>query len=308
MMKKLLFLVFSSLSISIFAAGSLELHLENDILAIDDDSDYTHGTQIGWMMDSEWSVFDNYGVAVQQNMYTPGNLRETEPIYDDRPYCGYLSLNFIGDNYYDFNDRIQLTMRNVLGIGAVGPASLAGDTQRLIHKWLNCKEPHWTYQIKNEPILEYENYLNLNIDILRWNWFGAKFIPRTGLMLGNFKDQIEAGVDLKLGILPKNNIGQGIMVRNPNKPSIFDGFQLYLIGGVSERYVARDITLDGNTWRHSYVTVDRKEVVDQYRYGAGISIWNLDVDYLILHNSKEYKQQDESEEYGTLTISLNFNF
>ncbi|MBM4346519.1 MAG: lipid A deacylase LpxR family protein, partial [Deltaproteobacteria bacterium] len=88
----------------------------------------------------------NIGLSLGQNIYTPEDISRRDLIKGDRPYAGwtYLALTFHVKNTAKM-DVFEVTM------GLVGPASLAEETQRIVHRWLDTHDPKgWRNQLKNE--------------------------------------------------------------------------------------------------------------------------------------------------------------
>lgn len=148
-------------------AQALTLKMENDVFA-GDDSDYTHGTRIEWdFHDStapDWfnSLFGKipvfwsekgrfwYTLTLGQDMFTPDNIGASEPIYDDRPYAGYLYLGLAGRKIV----RERTTFFEV-DIGVVGPYSMAEDVQSWVHERIGSAKPNgWDNQLHNEPTIQ----------------------------------------------------------------------------------------------------------------------------------------------------------
>src|SRR4030043_1725261 len=147
------------------------LYLENDIFA-GTDRHYTNATRLTWLSPylteydentrlPRWGLpllrklplinrpgFQrNVGLSLGQNIYTPENISRRGLIKNDRPYAGwtYLSLTFHVKNTVKL-DVFEVTM------GIVGPSSLAEETQRIVHGWLERKDPKgWAHQLTNEP-------------------------------------------------------------------------------------------------------------------------------------------------------------
>src|SRR3546814_17295330 len=69
-------------------------------------------------------------------MYTPDDVALRNPPLDDRPYAGWLygSVGLIAETGRRL-DQLELTL------GVVGPASLAEQTQKLIHEITESQEP-----------------------------------------------------------------------------------------------------------------------------------------------------------------------
>ena len=72
MKKALLSFVFIALAPVLALADTVSLALENDTLSFPKkDSEYTHGTELTYMADSGWWVFNNIGFEIEQTMYGP---------------------------------------------------------------------------------------------------------------------------------------------------------------------------------------------------------------------------------------------
>jgi lipid A 3-O-deacylase len=89
--------------------------------------------------------------SIGQNMFTPGDITQSELVEDDRPYAGwtYLSTAYHrkckADNKLLFMDTVELQ------IGIVGPESFGEDAQKLIHEIRDLTRPNgWDNQLDNE--------------------------------------------------------------------------------------------------------------------------------------------------------------
>src|SRR3972149_12087096 len=78
----------------------------------------------------------NVGLSIGQNIYTPEDLSRRDLIRDDRPYSGwsYFSLTFHVKNAVQL-DTFEITA------GIVGPSSMAEETQRIVHGWIESEGP-----------------------------------------------------------------------------------------------------------------------------------------------------------------------
>jgi hypothetical protein len=75
--------------------------------------------------------------------------------------------------------------------------------------------------------------------------------------------------------------------------------------GVEGRAKARDIFLDGNTFSDSH-SVDKNILVGDVFAGIGVR-WNqLSVSFTETLRTKEFKDQDDPQPFGALTISYEF--
>jgi hypothetical protein len=311
-------------------------YLENDYFG-GNDRHYTNATRLTWLS-SDLTEYDedtrlprwglplirklplinrpgfqrNVGLSLGQNIYTPEDISRRDLIKDDRPYAGwtYLSLTFHVKNVTRM-DVFEVTL------GIVGPSSLAKETQRTVHRWVDSKEPKgWDHQLRNE--------LGLTIGWQR-NWrlfsagmgsgFGFDFIPHIGGVAGNVATFANIGGELRIGYnLPFDfgtsfiRLGSGIEAPvdsadprlRPRK-----NFGIHLFADVDGRAVARNIFLDGNTWKESH-SVDRKRLVADMAAGIAILYKRLKLSYAHVYRTKEFDGQDQSQLFGSVTLAITF--
>jgi hypothetical protein len=180
---------FFAFNFQVTAQGHFRLYVENDFFAFKDPGDkfYTNGTKfefinpryrVGFLEKIFPSVKEststNYAIAIGQNMYTARDISVAEIVADDRPYAGWLYVNFRKfSNSFTASTRIT----SELSVGVIGPASLAGPVQRWFHQVIDSQEPMgWDHQIRNNPGINYsmeiENQLynstNQHVDLI---WF-----------------------------------------------------------------------------------------------------------------------------------------
>ncbi|GGA87480.1 lipid A deacylase LpxR family protein [Puia dinghuensis] len=101
------------------------------------------------------SSIDSYGWGVMQLMYTPEDLSQTTFQPNDYPYSGGLIATHAR---YSYNPVKHYDLQTELVMGVLGPASLAQQTQSLVHRLTGFMEPKgWGTQFRNAPLL------NINI-------------------------------------------------------------------------------------------------------------------------------------------------
>ncbi len=254
----------------------------------------------------------NVGLSLGQNIYTPENISRKDLIKDDRPYAGwtYLSLTFHVKNTVKL-DVFEVTM------GIVGPSSLAEETQRIIHGWIESKDPKgWDHQLRNEPGL-----------IIGWqrNWrlfnkgmgsgFGFDVIPHIGGVVGNVATFANIGGEMRIGynlpfdfgtsfIRPGSGIEAPADMTDPRLRRR-KNFGIHLFADVDGRAVARNIFLDGNTWKESH-RVHRKPWVVDMAAGFSILYKRLKLSYAHVYRTKEFDGQDQSQLFGSVTLAVTF--
>ena len=258
---------------------------------------------------------DRSTYALGQSMFTPEDLEESELIEDDQPYAGWLYLGFgLERDVVPKSDSPRYLDSVELQLGVVGPLSGAELLQTSTHDWLNVTEPQgWDNQLENEP--------GINLFYSR-EWTGLKEVsltsggylprlsldvtPEIGLAFGNVHINGAGGLTVRLGsFLPDDH---GPPVIRPSLPgsdyfSAQDGFSAYLFGGVEGRVVARNIFLDGNTFRDDSPSVDKNILVGEGRLGAVLTYENFRLSYTHVFRSQEFEGQSP-QTYGTVTLSL----
>ena len=237
-----------------------------------------------------------------QGLFTPTSRRRRDIVRDDRPYAAVL-LAGVG-----FGAREGKSYRRTdLQMGIVGPAALGRQTQDLTHVVLGMDRFHgWSNQLGGEPVLQL-GYARFQ------RWTLADSIDLTGGLagrLGNFATDLTASLDWRFGALRSTEFG-GIPVRAGNglsAPAAWSAAPLTGIFGflsMAGRFVARDLTLDGSTFRDSH-RVDRHRGVAEIGYGLVLTWdeWTLALGRF--HRSREFRGQRVLPVYGSLSLGRRF--
>lgn len=294
---------------------------ENDITG-NTDSNYTNGVRASWLSSEEhapnwvrWAARNalpmasdgkkRIGISVGQNMYTPKDLTQRAYIPGDRPYAGwtYGSLGIVSDN----GRRLDTAM---LTLGMVGPASGAEGTQKFIHHLIGDQQPMgWDNQLRDEPgiIFTMERKWRSLYQIQPFG-LAADFTPHAGFDLGNINTDAVAGATVRLGYdLPADYGPPRIRPSLPGSDFFIPSQEIggYLFGGVEGRAVARNIFLDGNTFRDSH-SVDKEILVGSLQAGAALTYGNTRLSYTHVFMTDEFKTQSKPEQFGALTLSYRF--
>jgi len=82
-------------------------------------------------------------------------------------------------------------------------------------------------------------------------------------------------------------------------------FGVHLFFAVDGNAVARNIFLDGNTFRDSH-SVDKKHFVADIIGGVGIIIHRFKITYSYVHRTKEFDTQREAQNFGAVSVSFTF--
>ncbi len=264
------------------------------------------------------------GFGFGQSIFTPGDLSLAGPIPNDRPYAGWLYLNLMYAR--EANGRLDTAQLN---IGVVGPHAFGEFVQNEWHdRILDIERAQgWDNQLRDEPGIA------LTLE-RRWrcgrkgedgcvfpgfNHPGiAQYFaidPHVGVSLGNVNTHGAAGLTAKLGFNLNDQYGPprirpalaGSTYFRPGKPfaelPVLGGVSFYAFAGIEGRAVARNIFLDGNTFRDS-LSVDKRHVVGDLQAGGVIQIGRLQIGYTHILRSKEFRGQAENDRFGAVTIQL----
>lgn len=295
-------------------AGWLESSWLGARLGIDDAGEYTRSATF----------------SVGQSIYTPSDITIETYLPDDHPYGAWL----YGLLRYDYtspleeisgswNSQVQKSVEFQAGV--VGPAAGGAEVQKWVHEIMDDKDPKgWDHQLANEP--------GLGVNFLWQKRFARQsrtfdVVPSFGLGLGNVQTYALAGATLRVG----QNIA-GFPSR-PIEPARVTADELrddhgtcygmhffsecYLFFGGEVRYVARNVFLDGNTWRDGGPSVDRVPVVYDIVAGLRLRIpqWGLTFTYTGVRRTKEFepvpatsRHPDGRHEYGVASFSWDTHF
>ncbi|GHB07564.1 lipid A deacylase LpxR family protein [Modicisalibacter luteus] len=296
------------------------LKLTNDTFSAGGDEHYTNGVELtrisvpdqqhwtrhlaarlpGWSAQS----LDAVGYHLAHQIYTPNNIEATTLLENDRPYAGLLlgGISLFDDVEHDgWREASVLDLE----IGLVGPATGAEKLQNGAHHILGSEKAEgWDNQLENEPIL------NLGWHKAWWaqadlGGLEMEYGPHTSLALGNLYTYAGAGGTLRFGegldnsfgvpsVAPAMSVRQGFL---PDR-----SFGWYGFVGVEGRYMAHNLLLDGNTFEDSH-DVERQEWVGDLKAGVAFNWGDWQLAYTAVWRTKEFKEQTDSDRFGSLTLS-----
>jgi len=301
--------------------GVWTMLVENDLF-YGSDRNYTSGLGLAWVAKPgpapEWAVkiarsvpwfpeigAVRHGYIVGQNMYTPRDISLPDPRLDDRPYAGWLYVTIgLGVDSPRQTDFFGLT------VGVVGPASLAEQSQKAIHRMTGSAEPYgWDAQLANEPGIELA-YQRRWRDVAKGNLAGLEYdlTPHAGGALGNVYTYANAGFTVRYGKRLTSDLGPLRIRPSPPGSGFFvpsDTFSWYAFVGVDGRAVARNIFLDGNTWRDSR-SVDKETLVGDLQWGLAVTWKGVRATYTHVRRTREFETQGPNSDFGAFAVSVAF--
>ncbi|WP_298916950.1 lipid A deacylase LpxR family protein [uncultured Algimonas sp.] len=293
--------------------------VENDTFA-NTDKHYTNGFRAGFSPPGDktpdWMVALGEGSGLfedgaryraiftfGQNMYTPKDIGLEVPDPLDRPYAGWLygSVGLAGIS----SDRYGVLE---ISLGVVGPASLADHTQEFVHDLIGAEDPEgWDFQLKNEPALTltyqagrvwlHEERAGLEMSLA----------PHYGGALGNVFIHANAGATLRIGQGLQNDSGPPRIQPAIQSAGMFGERRQswFVFAGIEGRAVARNIFLDGNTFRDS-TSVDSEPLIADLQVGAVFQRGSWKISYTHIFRTDEFETQDESTSFGAIGLAHAF--
>jgi len=302
-----------------------KIYIENDLLS-ETDSQYTGGTKIDvlykvnnptsslynllFVDDSKSYSFVSFAVGSQ--LYTPADLSKTEPIYDDWSYAAWA---YVESGIHKSTAKTLSSL--VLKVGMVGPSAKGEQIQKTIHKWTGSEIPQgWDNQLYDE--------LGINIGYMhkrRYEYkksnsnYGIVLIPTLSVDLGNISTQASVGLLSRIGYNIAKDFGvttisagaeSDIPSYTKKKRSHANHWSYSLNIAARVSAVAKDIFVEGNTFKTSIVTHERENLVAYYGAGISVRYKSFIIDFMQIHNTPRAKDIDESQTVGSLIITYLF--
>lgn len=303
----------------------LSFSYENDFIGGGTDENYTSGVRITYF-DVETPmppVIDTLAEAIPtfdinpttstfftfgQSLFTPESISVSQNQINDRPWAAWLygsiGLATVTKNHLD---ELEFTA------GVVGPEALGEQTQKFIHRHItDSTTPRgWKNQLKFEPGLiiswrrRWPIWYTQNIDNFRF-----RVEPDINISLGNIYTYAGTGATMTFGPyksrlqdtpprVQPGMAGTGFFDTPDNK------FSWYLFAGLHGRAMARNIFLDGNTFKDSH-DVDKKPLVADANAGFALTFDDYRLSYTLNYRTKEFDRQNDDSVFGSITLTTRF--
>ncbi len=281
---------------------------------------YTNGIMLGWTSPTDYApavagigrtIFgegrQRVAVDISQQLYTPADTAIVNPSKKDRPYSGVLLARFS-----ETSDT--MTSRSTIGLslGIVGPSALGEQIQNGFHDLIGQGHNNgWNTQLHDEPVA--------NIDISRvWRLptgsvlgLETDALPAAAVDLGTLRIAGTASVNFRLGQGLESDFGapriRALAGGNAFTRPVNGGIGWYVFAGLTGQAVARDVTLDGNTWRNTNRGVDLTPLVGQAQAGLAVLAYGARLSYTHVIETQEFKhQRGGPHQFGVLALSVRF--
>lgn len=319
----------------LFRTSAVNLTTENDKYFAGTDRHYTNGLRLSFLGETRLDESPAFvrkvaglvptlhgraaqlqtykvGVALGQNIYTPTDIATASPRPGDRPYAGWLygALTFQAQST---NARLLRIVE--LAFGVVGPSALGRQAQNGFHTLIGV--PHargWAHQLHDEPglILTWERRYRVGQIQLPLAGLRSDLIVRGGVSLGNVRTNLATGFAVRLGWRLPSDFGADLIRPAGGSLASAHRSSVYFFASTETRLVARDIFLDGNTWRAS-PSVPKRPVVADLNVGvvlrfpvAGPRLKGLQLAYTQNYRTKEFYGQPRRDVFGSIGLSFLF--
>jgi len=259
---------------------------------------------IPWMDPEHVDWHYKVGFALGQNIYTPVDTDATALLPDDRPYAAWLYGSIL--LHAQLKDQLRLVE---LSLGVVGPSALGEEIQNAWHDVINVAHANgWAHQLHDEPGVQ----LSWERRYRTWQGtaggsspLGADLMLRHRVTVGNVALHAAGGAVVRLGWRLPADFGADLIrpgggnMANDGSP---DRFSFYTYASGEVRAVARDIFLDGNTWRTSH-RVPKRPVVADLSLGLVLHWPSFQIAYTQNYRTKEFYGQLRRDVFGSVGFS-----
>jgi lipid A 3-O-deacylase len=297
-------LIFASLILARPAGAQARLVFDNDLFAprpLDrkaPDWEYTAGTRFSWTSPRTewWAAHLGVGAPADsarerpvlrtvwemgQEIYTPRRDAEL-PLPGERPYAGWLYGSVRAEAVSGARTR-ALTLQ----LGVTGPPSLAAPVQTELHRLAGFTIPlGWEHQLAFEPgiVARYGESWRLATPAAE---APVELAPEWEVALGNVHTGARAGLRARAGTAGLRRGRDGV----------------YLSAAVHEEWVARNLFLDGNTFREG-PRVQKRPFVPQAELGAGAHLGQIGIAYRVTFRGREYVTAQKPHAWGSIALEV----
>ena len=243
---------------------------------------------------------------ISQSIFTPRSTQLRTPDPRDRPYAGYLNatLGLLQDT-----DRTRSLL--ALTLGVIGPASLGRNVQNGFHSIIGDRSNlGWHSQLQDEPAFELLAERTYRLPIASYYGLETDALPALTIGVGNVRDYVQAGVRFRLGQGLGSDFGtprirpgaSGSDAYTPNRP-----FAWYVFAGADGQGIARDIFLDGSTFRGHSPSVTKVPYLGELELGLAAMFYGVRLTYTQTWQTPSFTRQKSGLfNFGSLALSARF--
>ena len=251
-----------------------------------------------------------WAFSIGHSMFTPDDTDAVALVPDDRPYAAWLYFGFSVHSVYEGVEGAARQDVFSLEAGIVGPSALGEEIQNTWHNLIGVELSNgWDNQLKDEPGLKLgfiRKWRTAHWDASADGRYQADVIPHVAVTLGNIMTDASIGGLVRYGENLQNDFGPPrIRPGLPGSETFGRSGVLdwYVFAGGEMRAVARNIFIDGNTWKDSH-SVDREPFVADLQVGFAVLFDRVRVTYTHVFVSPEFEEQSQWDQFGAVTLSV----
>lgn len=266
------------------------------------DAYYTNGIFFNYRIaDSTSQRKKIHSFTLGQKIFTPASRKAETTNEIDRPYCGYLFMQYTQINSYKKDALLQWGGN----ISLVGKASLGEALQNTYHKLLDYKRfEGWKYQVRNAMGLDlYGSYAQTLFHYRNT----VKLVPLAEATLGTNFTNIKAGAIFCLGAFEKNNRSALFNTRASSGYALPEKkTELFVYTYPAWILQVYNATLQGGLFSKGTgaVLAKPKTWVFEQRLGICFAQDRFSSRIEFAHQSKETATQLTAQNYGSLQIGI----
>jgi lipid A 3-O-deacylase len=220
-----------------------------------------------------------YGIAIEDDGYTPNIIDKSAIQYGDRPYAGVL---FIKTFVTATNTRKRERFSTLLSTGIIGQSAGGAPMQKAIHHWIHYTQPlGWPNQIRNDVVLNYQ--INFEKELVHYN-NNFSLVSYNSARIGTLSTKVSTGINAMIG-----NFYSSF---DDNNNVHHKKIQYYFYDQPSINFVGYDATLQGGLFNHtSPYTIAGKDITRinlMNRWGFVLIFKSLYLEYFQSCNTPEF--------------------
>ncbi|WP_316815699.1 lipid A deacylase LpxR family protein [Pedobacter nyackensis] len=244
--------------------------------------------------DSSKNVF---GFGLSQLIFTPRDIANPNFQPNDYPWSGALYATY---SHYSYNEKKKYDLQTELDLGVIGPASLAEQTQKMIHKFVNYQEPNgWDNQFRNSLML------NLNFTAEKQLLTKGNFLEVIGggqVMIGTGTNAAAVYSLIRIGKMSPYFQG---LIRHYSRSDALNKTQLYFVFKPRVQWVLSNAILQGRTTANKEYYRPINNLLASYSFGVVLVINRFSVSS-IQTTSTPWLQGLYSHTWGNFTFTYLF--
>lgn len=280
--------------------------LENDALLLQKkDAYYTNGFAFNLRIAGEKKgkrIIRSYELG--QKLYTPLIRKTTGPKDIDRPYCGYLYLQYT-QTRFPVGDAI---LQYQASLGQTGELSLGENVQSSYHKLLGyARFTGWQYQVQNalgaNLGIRYARTVLQDSSLFKW-------VPVAEASLGFDFTYARIGSYFCLGVFEKNQQSTLWNARLQKGNSGAERkYELFAYWYPQVLFQGYNVTVQGGLFSKGSGAVlgEPERVMFQHNFGLCYASGRVSANLALVIQSKETTTQAQVHRYGSLQLSYRFH-